>query len=252
LSDGKTALDLATARGNPDAVRLLIHRGAAAADGSVERADYAGRFAQDIAGEPVKREDTYGLPQAWINEFVGVAHSNYDRVKQMHRMCPSLLMTRATWDELAVEAGAHVGNTAITEYLVDAGSPVSTCTAVMLGMTGLVRKMVQGDPNRVRERGAHNFALLCYTAFGPERLEIAEFLLDAGARIDPGVPGISALHVAAGRGHIDLARLFLERGAEVNILTRSRGGITPLAVAVRSKQGKMEAFLRERGGKVEH
>lgn len=256
--DGVTALHLAAARGNTGVVRMLIHRGATVnADdavrdaASVERVYYGGRYAQDLSGGKVTREDTYGLPQEFINQFVTVSHFDSGKVKQMHKLCPKLLDTRSTWDELAVEAASHVGLEPLAQYLADAGSPVSTCTAVLLGLGDAVKKMIREDRDRLRERGAHDFPLLSYTAWGKERTEIAAFLLEAGANPKAAF-GQSPLHVAAGKGYVELAGLLLEHGADVNATTESRKGPgpTPLALAVQRKQSKMADFLTSRGGRM--
>ncbi len=268
--DGKTALHLAAARGNGPVVRLLVHRGAAVdardADGrtpldvaagdaiavlkdadKIERAYYGRRYAQDAHGNPVTRDDTNGLPQDFINQFITFAHFDFEKVKQLYKTCPILLMTRATWDELAVEASAHMGRVDMAEYLSDLGSPVSACTAAMLGMTGLVKSSVQADSNCLRERGAHGLPLLAYTAFGKERVDIAALLLDAGADVHTRGFGQTVLHFCASKGHVDLAKLLLDRGADVN--ASSKGG-TPWAFAKRSKMDRMAQFLSEHGGRA--
>ena len=59
-----------------------------------------------------------------------------------------------------------------------------------------------------------------------------------------------SLHIAAGKGHLELAQLFLDHGADVNAVANVRGtSLTPLAVAVQAKHEKMEALLKERGGR---
>ena len=252
--DGKTALQLAAARGYDDLVEMLIHRGAEAAGlpnaPAVERVYYGRRYTQDLHGNPVTREDTYGIPQELINQYVTVAHFDFEKVKQLQKLCPSLLMTRATWDELAIEAAAHMGLTPMAQFLADLGAPVSTCTATLLGAQDQVKRLVSEDPACLRERGAHDIALLAYTAMGGQHVEIAEFLLKAGVDIRARSLGQTSLHIAAGKGHLELAQLFLDHGADVNAVANVRGtSLTPLAVAVQAKHEKMEALLKDRGGR---
>ena len=135
----------------------------------------------------------------------------------------------------------------MAEFLAYLGSPVSACTASMLGLADNVKSIVKADTNCLRERGAHDLPLLAYTAFGKERVDIAALLLDAGADIHTRGFGQTVLHFAASKGHIDLAKLLLERGADVN--ATSKGG-TPLAAARRSKMEKMAQFLSEHGGRA--
>ncbi len=251
--DGKTALQLAAARGYDDLVAMLIHRGADAKElpnaPAVEHVYYGRRFTQDLHGKPVTREDTYGIPQELINQFATVAHFDFEKVKQLQKLCPTLIMTRATWDELAIEAAAHMGLTPMAEFLADLGAPVSTCTATLLGAQDRVKRLVSEDPACLRERGAHDIALLAYTAMGAQHVDIAEFLLAAGVDVHSRALGQTSLHIAAGKGYLDLAQLFLEHGADVNAVANVRGkSLTPLAVAVQGKQEKMEALLKQRGG----
>jgi ankyrin repeat protein len=248
--DGKTALELAAARGYDDLVHMLIHRGAEANAPSVERVYYGRRYTQDLHGNPVTRDDTYGIPQEWINQFVTVAHFDFEKVKHLQKLCPTLIMTRATWDELAIEAAAHMGLTPMAQFLAELGAPVSTCTATLVGEQALVKRLVTEDPACIRERGAHDIALLSYTALGNQHLEIAEFLLGAGADVHARSLGQTSLHIAASKGHVELAQLFLDHGADVNAIANVRGAsLTPLAVAVQAKHEKMAALLKDRGGR---
>jgi uncharacterized protein len=241
--DGKSASDLAAARGYDDLVRLIEHRRS--------EVYFGHRYMHDVNGKLVTRDDTNGLPWELITQFVSVAHNNFEMVKALLAKCPALLMTRAPWDELAIEAAAHMGLVPMARYLADLGSPISTCTAAMLGMTGRVKETIAADRGCLRERGAHDLPLLAYTAFGTEQPEIAQFLLDAGLPIEVRAFGQTTLHIAAAKGHIGLAQLLIDRGADVNAAAKSRAGVlTPLAVALRAKQEKMADFLRSRGGRA--
>jgi uncharacterized protein len=252
--DGKTALQLAAARGYDDLVQMLIHRGADASAlpgaPTVEHVYYGRRYTQDLHANPVTREDTYGIPQEWINQFVTVAHFDFEKVKHLQKMCPTLILTRATWDELAIEAASHMGLTPMAQFLADLGAPISTCTATLLGEQALVRKLITEDSGCLRERGAHDIALLAYTAVGNEHVDIAEFLLKSGVDVHAKSLGLTALHFAANKGHLELARLFLDHGADVNAAGKAQGvPVTPLALAEKSKHEKMTALLKERGAR---
>jgi ankyrin repeat protein len=263
--EGKTALQLAAARGYADIAQILIHRGAlvtaretAAATGEavpairdsskIERVHYDRRYIQDVHGKPVTRDDSNGLPWTLVNEFVRVGHFDFEKIKQLHKETPALLNTRASWDELAVEAAAHVGQVPIAEWLAERGATVSTCTAVLLGLADRVKEAVAGDRLCLHERGAHDIALLSYTAWGNPQTAIAEHLLRAGADVHAKSISQTTLHIAAMKGHVDLAALLLENGADLNATFLSKGvPTTPLALAIKAKQPKMEQFLKSRG-----
>ncbi len=160
-----------------------------------------------------------------------------------------LINTRATWDELGIEAAAHMGLLPMAKYLADLGAPVSTCTATMLGAHELVRRLLTEDPACIRERGAHDLPLLAYTALGEQRVDTAELLLKSGADVHVLGFGQTTLHFAASKGHVELAQLLLERGADVNATVKTKGGlVTPLGLALKAKQSNMADFLKERGG----
>jgi ankyrin repeat protein len=250
--DGKSALDIARDRGYDDIVAMLIHRGAELQGRpDVEQIYFGRRYSYDAQGNPYKPQDITGLPQDFINECVRLSHLDVEQVKHLYKLAPGLLAARATWDELPIEAAAHMGLVPLAEFLADQGSPVSTCTAAVLGLRNRVEALVKADLNCLRERGAHDIPLLSYTAWGKERLDIADFLLNSGADLKARGLGLTTLHVAAMKGHIGLAKLLLDRGADVNEPSRQKNGnVTPLVMAVRAKQEKMQQFLRERGGRT--
>ncbi len=253
--DGTTALELATARGYRDVITMLIHRGAVASDAQakgIERVHYDRRYLHDRNGKPMTRDDANGLPWTTINPFVSVAHANFEKVKQLLRDEPRLLNTRASWGELAIEASAHTGQLEMADWLANQGAPVSTCTAVLLGEEELVKTALAEDPASERERGAHDISILAYAAYAKERAGIAERLLKAGASPQARALGTTALHLAASKGYADLAAVLLESGADVNATARMKGEwVTPLALAIRAKQNRMQQLLRERGAKAE-
>ena len=248
--DAKTSLDLARAREYRDVEDMLLHRGAAGGSSTVERVHFERRFVQDLQGRPVKRDDTNGLAWTTINPFVTLAHFNFEKVKELLSATPALLDTRASWDETAIEAASHTGQLQMAQWLSERGSAVSTCTAVLLGNEALVKQAIASDRLVVNERGAHDIAILAYTAYAKEQADIAEVLLKAGANVQGKALGVTPLHLAAPKGYLALAEVLLSHGAEVNSSVRSRGEmVTPLALAVKAGQKKMADLLVSRGAK---
>jgi ankyrin repeat protein len=243
--DGKTALDLALARGYGDVATMLLHRGAT----PVGIAHYDRRYLHDLHHKPVARNDTNGLDWTAINAFVTLAHFDFDKVKQLLAATPGLLNTRASWDELAIEASAHVGHFPMAQWLAEQGAPVSTCTAALLGAESMVREALAADPLCIYERGAHDIPILAYAAYAKQQTAIAEALLKAGADVHATALGTTVLHLAAQKGYLELAECLLAHGADVNAATPYKGRLTtPLGIAVQTKQAEMEKLLRARGG----
>jgi hypothetical protein len=178
-----------------------------------------------------------------VNHFVRLAHTRLDEVKQLLKLCPALVHVRATFDEMGVEAGAHMGFLEMVDLLTDLGAPVSTCTATVMGRLDFVRRLIATDPACVRERGAHDFPLILFTAFGKEQVEVAEVLLRAGAGANDNVAGMSALHIAAYKGHVELARLLLANGADPQMKARP-GSATPVEMAAKAGHKSIIDLLR--------
>ncbi len=244
---GETALDLAVRGGQTAAAALL--RG----ERTLPRAHRTSRYAATADGSPFAPRPQPALPQPVINEYVAVSHGNLARVQELLALYPSLLLVNASWNELAVEAGAHVGFKDGVRLQLDQGAPCALPTAAMMGKVERVRALLAEDPERIHDCGAHNMPLAWFPAIGggsPEQLEIARFLLDRGLDVNAHKRGQTALHWAARGGHVEMAELLLARGADVN--ARAKGGpgetATPLAVARKAEQKGVADLLLRHGG----
>ncbi len=77
------------------------------------------------------------------------------------------------------------------------------------------------------------------------QIEAVKWLLERGARLDrPGLAW-SPLHYAVFNGHDAVAKLLIERGANVN--ARSTNGSSPLMMAAREGKDRLAKLLIERG-----
>jgi len=105
------------------------------------------------------------------------------------------------------------------------------------------------DPN-IQGRGDHTplycAANECTSQTGPE---VIRALLRAGADVNAcsGVMRATALHMAARRGHVEIARALLDSGAAVNVLDRK--GDTPLQRAINCRKNGVSQLRRERGAR---
>jgi hemoglobin len=103
------------------------------------------------------------------------------------------------------------------------------------------------DPN-IQGRGDHTplycVANECVSETGPG---VVRALVQAGADVNGcgGVTQATALHMAARRGHMEIARALLDCGAELN--ARDRKGDTPLQRAINCRRNELSQLLRERG-----
>jgi uncharacterized protein len=237
---GETPLDMAVAAGNVGTADVLRNAASIPQDYYAHRYSYAPQFA------PLRRDDTQGLPKDFINNFIVFSHFGFDRVKKLIELCPELLNTRASWDELPVEAAAHMGRADIGGLFLDQGASYSICTAAVFGSLADVKRMLAEDPRRIHERGAHSFPLLFYTAFGKPQLETAEYLISASANPKEEMRGRTVLHTAASAGHLELCRFFLEKGVDPRQKGTSFLGVQDAAEAAElAKHTEVAAMIRD-------
>jgi ankyrin repeat protein len=254
--DGVAPLQAAVKAGRTEIVRMLAFNGAEGAEGAdphLPRKHRTSRFSYTADGSRFERPEPPAYPWPVINEYVAVAHGNLARMKELLDLYPKLLHANASWDELAVEAGAHVGYKDCVRFLLDRGAPAALPTAAMMGMTAHVKRLLAEDPGRIWECGAHNMPLLWFPAIGggqADHLEIARLLLDAGADPNAHKRGQTALHWAARGGQMEMAELLLARGAQVDAPAKTpEGDKTPLAFAVKAEKQDLAELLRRHGAR---
>jgi truncated hemoglobin YjbI len=103
------------------------------------------------------------------------------------------------------------------------------------------------DPN-LHDRGGHTplycVANECESETGPD---VVRALVRAGADVNAceGVTRATALHMAARRGHMEIARALLDSGAAAN--ARDRKGDTPLDRAIHCRKHSVSRLLLEHG-----
>lgn len=164
-----------------------------------------------------------------VKEFVINAHGNLARVKEMLAERPELLNVTYQWKEDDLESGiqaaAHVGNVPIAEFLLEQGAPLAICTAAMLGRFDTVEAMIDEQPDRVSERGAHGIPLLAHAAISGS-VSLLTLLAQHGV-----TEGASyALGNAVTHRRIDAARWLLEF-ASPDLTWTDFQGRTPLQIA---------------------
>lgn len=254
--DGVPPLQAALKAGRTEIVRMLAFNGAEGAQGAdphLPRKHRTSRFSYTVDGGRFERPEQPAYPWPIINEYVAVAHGNLARMKELLDLYPKVLHANASWDELAVEAGAHVGFKDGVRFMLDHGAPAALPTAAMMGMTAHVKKLLAEDSERIWECGAHNMPPMWFPAIGggeADHLEIARLLLDAGADPNAHKRGQTALHWAARGGQMEMAELLISRGARVDALAKTpQGDTTPLAHALKAEKPAMVELLRRHGAR---
>lgn len=110
------------------------------------------------------------LAASLVEEFVGKAHGDLARVKELLAQQPALI--NACWDwgggdfESALGAAAHTGRKEIANFLLDNGARLDLFAAAMLGKLELVRAALAAHPRAVRTPGPHGIPLLAHAKMG--------------------------------------------------------------------------------------
>ena len=123
---------------------------------------------------------------------------------------------------------------------------VNIFEAVATGDLEEVKKIVAQDPIEVNNQD--NWLQISPLQIAADRdyLEIVNFLISQGAKLDAqDFEGDTALHFAAAGGHLEGARLLIQKGANLNL--QNQQGETPLYLAVLHHQAELVMFLLEKG-----
>src|SRR5262250_66517 len=109
---------------------------------------------------------TTDIDQATVEQCVGSAHGDLNKVRELVERHPGLVNARAPWNETPIEAAAQLGRRDIIDYLLERGAPLDLFTACVLGRRDLVEAELAGDPGRARARGVHDLPVLYFAAIG--------------------------------------------------------------------------------------
>ncbi|HUR31815.1 MAG TPA: hypothetical protein VMZ69_10320 [Saprospiraceae bacterium] len=127
------------------------------------------------------------LDKTLVQEFVGTAHRDMDRVITMHKETPNLLNASHDWGygdfETALDAASHVGYKELVTYLVEHGAQTNIFTACLFGQMEIVKPILDRFPKTLHAIGPHGFTLLHHAIRGGEEaLEVKTYLESLGAK----------------------------------------------------------------------
>jgi hypothetical protein len=114
------------------------------------------------------------IDSALVEAFVGSAHGDLDKVRELLAHEPGLV--NAAWDwgsgdwETGLGAASHMHNREIAIYLLDNGARLDIFGAAMLGYVDVVRSMLDVRPDLRDAKGPHGIPLSAHAA--PEVVEL--------------------------------------------------------------------------------
>lgn len=112
------------------------------------------------------------LEASLVEEFVGNAHGNLERVRELLQQEPALI--NATWDwgggdfETALGAASHMGRKDIANFLLEHGARLDLFAAAMLGKLEIVKAALDAYPEAIKTPGPHGIPLIKHAEAGGE------------------------------------------------------------------------------------
>jgi hypothetical protein len=121
------------------------------------------------------------LTPSLVQEFIGKAHGDLDRVKELLAQEPGLI--HAAWDwgggdfETGLGAASHMGRKDIAEFLLENGARLDLFAATMLGKLEIVKAALTAYPDAIKIPGPHGIPLIAHAQAGGENArEVLEYL----------------------------------------------------------------------------
>lgn len=181
--------------------------------------------------------------------FDAIRKGDAIRVKELLKQEPSLMKATYRSGITPILLAVYAKHPEVAEVLISTtGAEPNFFESAATGRIDRVREMIKKDPSLV-----HAFSPDGWTALhlNFNKLEMAKLLIDAGSDLNlnsHNTLDATPLQGAAANNWIDLARLYLSRGANINC--RSEGGGTPLHEAAGNGFVEFARLLIEKGADV--
>ncbi len=108
-----------------------------------------------------------------LQDFVILAHSDFDMVKTLLEREPGLLNGAVDWGggdfETALGGASHMGRRDIVEYLLEKGARIDIFCAAMMGQLEAVQSFLKLQPTLIDAKGPHGFSLHFHAQVGQEQ-----------------------------------------------------------------------------------
>jgi ankyrin repeat protein len=176
--------------------------------------------------------------------IAAVKGADAERVAAMVAVDPALASSRDAEGVSALMLSRYRSNRAVTDALLAADPDLDVFEAAALGYLDRLRERLEGDPGAVDALSSDGYTALHFAAFFAKP-EAARILLDADAKVGTVAANetrVQPLHSAAAGRQIEICRLLLAAGAEID--ARQAEGFTPLHQAAQNGDPEtVELFL---------
>jgi len=177
------------------------------------------------------------------NLFELITNGNSEKIKLFLQNNPELVDSTDENGVSAVLFCYYMQKPDIGDYLIKNGANVGIFEASAAGKTEQLKKILKENPDSANRFSADGFQALGFACFFGQN-DAARILIESGAPINNYSQNelkVMPLHSAAASQNLEITRLLIENGADVN--TIQNGGFTALHAAAHSGQIEMIKLL---------
>jgi RNA polymerase sigma factor (sigma-70 family) len=212
--------------------------------------------ADDLRARRPSRNETFAT--AIVDLLKAARAGDVERVKGLLKEDPRLLVARDPMGNTALIIAVNSGHEALADLIYDAGVEPGLHEAAAIGDAARVRAALEQHPEELDTDSPEGFTPLALAAhFG--HLEVMRLLIDRGAdvnRVASHRLAVTPLHAALFGRQLDAARLLIDRGANVTLARGGTGwkraGWTALHYVARMGFSTLVEPLLERGADPSH
>ncbi len=185
--------------------------------------------------------------------FASIERGDADRVKALLESDPALANARNEEGDSPLLVALYRGRGDLAEHLLRAGADLNLFEACALGRIETVRRCLEADPSLVHAYSHDGWTALHLASFFGHG-EIARLLIERGAEVNARSRSVrfaqsnTPLHAAAANRQTGVAQVLIDHGADVN--ARDGSGFTPLGLAANTHNDMLVIRLLELGAQA--
>ena len=183
-----------------------------------------------------------------MDEFLeAVTKGDRARVRELLAQDPSLIERKSESGVSAVLLSVYYQKPEIAHDLVASGARIEIFEAAALGDAVRARELLQQDPGLANAFAVDGFQPLGLASFFRQPA-LVSLLLDAGAEVNSASRNsqrVMPLHSSVASHSLDITRVLLEHGADVNAVQQA--GYTPLLEAAQAGELEILDLLLQYG-----
>ena len=179
--------------------------------------------------------------------FEAIKQGNRQTVSDLLTAQPDLANAHTPEGLSAVLLATYYRQPDIAKLIVEHGATLNLFEAASVGQLATVQSILAAQPDLINAYAPDGFFPLALAAFFGHA-DIVKFLLDHGADVQQAATNaqrVNALHAASANRHLDICRMLIEKGIDVN--AKQEGGFTPLQEAAHNGQLELVDLLLEHG-----